>query len=231
MVPNTTGLVPGLASVGSGADYRTRTDINTLEACDPAIGRNPQGIFMNKCPVCNSDAKYVYCSLSCSSRSRRAKNAAKYNLAPKLCTCCKTPIPYGEHWVKRYCSSSCAATINNKLPNRRRKKEKVPVDRAQKKQKRLTANMQLFQLGKLKYRRDLRQCLITSNGNQCSICHLPGLWQEKPLVLVVDHIDGDAANNQPNNLRLLCPNCNSQTSTFCGRNFGKGRQARGLPKS
>lgn len=186
---------------------------------------------MNKCAFCGNEAKYIYCSLSCSNRSKRAKNAAKYNHAPKLCVCCKAPIPYGEHWVKRYCSSSCAATMNNKLPSRRRKKEKVPVDRASKKQNRLTANMQLFQLGKLKYRRDLRQCLITSNGNQCSICHLPGLWQEKPLVLAVDHIDGDAANNQPNNLRLLCPNCNSQTPTFCGRNFGKGRQARGLPKS
>lgn len=32
------------------------------------------------------------------------------------------------------------------------------------------------------------------------------------------HIDGDNSNNELSNLRWLCPNCNSQTETFCGKN-------------
>lgn len=50
--------------------------------------------------------------------------------------------------------------------------------------------------------------------NECSECGLSNIWNKKPLVLVLDHIDGDFANNTISNFRLLCPNCNSQTSTF-----------------
>ena len=50
--------------------------------------------------------------------------------------------------------------------------------------------------------------------NECSECGLPNMWNGKPLVLVLDHIDGDFKNNTITNFRLLCPNCNSQTPTF-----------------
>ena len=48
----------------------------------------------------------------------------------------------------------------------------------------------------------------------------PPTWRSKPLVLVLDHINGVNDDYRADNLRLLCPNCNSQTSTFCGRNRG-----------
>jgi hypothetical protein len=48
------------------------------------------------------------------------------------------------------------------------------------------------------------------------------------LVLIVDHIDGDSTNNQRDNLRLLCPNCDSQLPTFKARNRGQGRAWRRL---
>jgi 5-methylcytosine-specific restriction endonuclease McrA len=38
------------------------------------------------------------------------------------------------------------------------------------------------------------------------------------LVLECDHIDGVPTNHNPSNLRLICPNCHSQTNTFKGRN-------------
>lgn len=53
---------------------------------------------------------------------------------------------------------------------------------------------------------------------KCSICELVN-WLDKPLSLQLDHIDGNHYNNKYENLRLLCPNCHSQTETFCGRNL------------
>ncbi|WP_207206678.1 HNH endonuclease [Nocardioides ganghwensis] len=40
---------------------------------------------------------------------------------------------------------------------------------------------------------------------------------------MLDHIDGDSSNNRRENLRLVCPNCDSQLETYKARNRGKGR--------
>lgn len=49
---------------------------------------------------------------------------------------------------------------------------------------------------------------------KCSCCGIKE-WQNSPLVLQLDHINGDNRDNRIENLRLLCPNCHSQTKTFC----------------
>lgn len=54
--------------------------------------------------------------------------------------------------------------------------------------------------------------------NQCAICNSPPTWEGRPLTLRLDHINGIRNDNRVVNLRLLCPNCDSQTDTFCGRN-------------
>jgi len=51
----------------------------------------------------------------------------------------------------------------------------------------------------------------------CASCGQDATWNGKPLVLVLDHINGINNDNRIENLRLLCPNCNSQTGTFAGR--------------
>lgn len=51
---------------------------------------------------------------------------------------------------------------------------------------------------------------------RCSCCGIAE-WQGKPLVLHLDHINGIANDNRLVNLRLLCPNCHSQTDTYCNR--------------
>lgn len=49
---------------------------------------------------------------------------------------------------------------------------------------------------------------------QCEICSQGSTWNELALVLPIDHIDGNWKNNDPANLRFLCPNCHSQTETY-----------------
>lgn len=49
----------------------------------------------------------------------------------------------------------------------------------------------------------------------CAQCGCKPEWQGKPLVLQLDHINGIHTDNRKENLRFLCPNCHSQTKTFC----------------
>lgn len=53
---------------------------------------------------------------------------------------------------------------------------------------------------------------------KCAICGNTGEWLGQPLTLQLDHINGDHFDHRLENLRLLCPNCHSQTETFSGKN-------------
>jgi hypothetical protein len=70
-----------------------------------------------------------------------------------------------------------------------------------------------FQTYKLK-NRILKEGLL---DNKCSICGISS-WNNKPLNLELDHIDGNRINHQISNLRLLCTNCHSQTDTYISKN-------------
>jgi hypothetical protein len=70
---------------------------------------------------------------------------------------------------------------------------------------------------------DIRDHLLESQDRRCAICACPTTWQGLPLRLVLDHVDGDASNNRRDNLRLVCPNCDSQLVTYKARNRGRGR--------
>lgn len=56
---------------------------------------------------------------------------------------------------------------------------------------------------------------------ECYECGLISEWNKLPLTLQLDHINGDNRDNRIENIRLLCPNCHSQTPNFAGRSLKK----------
>jgi len=50
------------------------------------------------------------------------------------------------------------------------------------------------------------------------------MWNNKEIVLQLEHKNGNNTDNRLENLEFLCPSCHSQTSTFCGGN-GKKRKS------
>lgn len=58
----------------------------------------------------------------------------------------------------------------------------------------------------------------------CLFYESPLIWNGKNINLILDHKNGVSGDNRPKNLRLLCPNCNSQQPTYGGHNKGRTEQ-------
>src|SRR5712691_4692956 len=61
------------------------------------------------------------------------------------------------------------------------------------------------------------------DNDKCRFHTDPLVWNGQALPLILDHRDGNRYDNSPSNLRLLCPNCESQLPTRGGANRGRVR--------
>lgn len=70
---------------------------------------------------------------------------------------------------------------------------------------------------------DLKKRLIKEGIKEdiCEICGCSNSWNGKPLTLQLDHINGNHYDNRIENLRIVCPNCHSQTETFSTKRVKK----------
>lgn len=53
---------------------------------------------------------------------------------------------------------------------------------------------------------------------KCTICGISHIWNGKEMSMILDHINGSNHDNRLENLRWVCPNCNSQLDTTGSRN-------------
>jgi len=161
-----------------------------------------------------------------------------------ICLNCKKEIEVGSDG-KKFCNSSCAAIFNNKLRNKKKYclycgeelnnynkfcdiecQQKFQYENYIKKWKNGENNGQMGK--KVKYISPyIRKYILEKYDFSCSKCGWSGINPvSKKYTLQIEHIDGNADNNNEENLTLLCPNCHSLTETFGSLNIGNGREYR-----
>lgn len=124
------------------------------------------------------------------------------------CLNCGAEKKASPHTKSKYCNNKCQGEHKNKLW--------------------YEANRPLYEKGLLSSRAAYKKFVIEDHGNHCSVCNQQPVHNGKPLVMILDHIDGDATNNHPSNFRLVCPNCDTQLDTYKARNIGNGRKSKGM---
>ena len=178
---------------------------------------------IKKCPNCSiyfdcriSDNR-KFCSQSCSATftnfEKGKDTILKNNITEihgilyKKCINCEKNFPIKRKdilKIQKYCGTNCHKKFNKK--ERYKKIENGCIS-----------------MGEETY----KKYLIEKYGNKCMECgwdKIHPITNKIPIQL--DHIDGNAENNNLTNLRLLCPSCHSLTPTFGGLNKGKGRKSR-----
>lgn len=182
-------------------------------------------------------------------RERTAKKSRlRWEEEDKHCPACGKRIPY-EKRQHRFCNHSCAASFNNRGVQRHGKPHPdCPIcgEPVVNKSKGSTyCSLRCAQDGIYQKRilgwldgedngirgngqtvaRFIRRWVQERDGEKCSICGTE-FWMGQKVSLILDHEDGNSRNNLPENLRMVCGNCDMQLPTYKGRNAGSGRQAR-----
>ena len=150
---------------------------------------------------------------------------------------------------RKYCSESCASTINNKKRKKKGKKCKNCKNYFENQneiycsKKCELSNKENFYFNKIENgdlddinyntgERWVKRYLIYKYGEKCMKCG----WNEvhkitKKVPIQLNHINGNSDNNNLNNVELLCPNCHSLTPNFGSLNLGNGRSKRKIERN
>jgi hypothetical protein len=168
---------------------------------------------MYNCDICNMSFN-TYRGLNGHKRMHGPTNGG-YSVSRKkkilpTCTCKQCGITKTYDPLKstgQFCSSKCCGRYKIEQTSR-----------------------ELVEKGLVSTNTTLKRYLIFVRGEKCEECNCGSEWNGKPLSLQVDHIDGDSDNNFPSNIRLLCPNCHSQTDTFSARNKKNTKRNKYLQK-
>ncbi len=186
------------------------------------------------------EGKYDFLKASPESKLRQCQN-------PKCAITFQVDKPSSPNI---YCSSRCAALINNKIRIRKKIPKYLEIKclycnnyigiHARKYCNTQCQNDYVYQSYIKQWKQGLingttginvitlsgyiRRYLKDKYGEKCSLCG----WNEKhpksgKVPIEIDHIDGNSDNNKEENLRLICPNCHSLTASFRNYNKGKGR--------
>jgi hypothetical protein len=184
-------------------------------------------------------------------KNQKLWNINEYNANPRKCKGCNADLPYEKKYNK-FCNQSCAATFNNpfkKVIQERKNaaKSKVTKDcascgivmenvRYTRKYccHRCSANhrqqvvFDQIEIGdKNLPPKNYKNYLISQRGNKCEDCGWDKVnTKTGNCPIELEHIDGNSGNNSIENLKLLCPNCHSLTSTYKNSNRGNGRSVR-----
>lgn len=124
-----------------------------------------------------------------------------------ICKNCEIEFPVkknGRGGITETCSPKCRGELRSKK-NYDKYKEDNSVVFGQ-------SNMQNY-----------KKYFLEEQNHKCAICKQEDIHNQISLIFVLDHIDGDADNNERTNLRLVCPNCDSQLDTFKSKNKNSAR--------
>jgi predicted nucleic acid-binding Zn ribbon protein len=184
--------------------------------------------------ILNRSKKSIKCKLK-----KLGETYEKYNKKEKEIRYC---VNCGEEITtksgKKFCGHSCSAIYNNKKRKKIRycincenelsgEQKKYCSTKCNGEHKRNLIFEKIENGDTTLYFKNYKNYLIHKYGEKCMEC---GWCEINPysnkIPIELEHMDGISENNSLDNLKLLCPNCHSLTSTYKSLNMGNGRHKR-----
>lgn len=172
-------------------------------------------------------------------KEKKKNKEKEYYKNPKICKYCGDVISFKGHKDAKFCSRKCSGLFNNGLRssilgkpkthpclqcgceteiNKKYCSNKCYIAFNWVRTKNIIEQKKIIPgKGEGTSRVIAKKYLIEKKGNKCSICGISE-WLEKPIMLIVDHIDGDCSNNKLDNFRLVCSNCDATLDTYKKKN-------------
>lgn len=135
-------------------------------------------------------------------QKRKINECETFNRGKKIhiCLSCGKEFEHKCGYTNKYCSSECEKEYKHKIGYQKLLDGDSSIMRANYSPSAFKAD------------------ILKEQEGVCAICGMKPVWNGKELVFILDHIDGHASNNKRENLRCICPNCDSQLDTYKSKN-------------